>query len=100
MHYRGLRGCRVSFLIAPKGDDSKGRDRDDLIQTALLQGEVVSDFWEGTRFKFALLATGMDDKRFNSISSYLRLKGERNLPATKEEQYVMQQVYEASKACA
>lgn len=94
MHYRGLRGCRVSFLLAPRGIDS-----DSIKEAALLQGKVVSDFWSGSRFKFGLLATGMDENRFNSISSYLKLNGERNLPVTKEDQHAMRQVYEISKSC-
>ncbi|WP_419903248.1 hypothetical protein [Kiloniella sp.] len=95
MHYRGLQGCRVSFLLAPKGMGNEG-----IKEAALLQGKVVSDFWDGSRFSFGLLATGMDEKRFHSISSYLKLNGERNLPVTKEDQHVMRQVYEVSKSCA
>ncbi|MFD2204717.1 anti-sigma factor family protein [Kiloniella antarctica] len=100
MHYRGLRGCRVSFLLAPKDQDTDSFDTGISKEMLLLGRGVASNFWESSRFKFGLLASGMDEKRFKSISSYLKLKGELNLPATKEEQYVMDQAYEASEVCA
>ncbi len=94
MHYRGLRGCRVSFLLVPmKGEQESSSE------TRVAQEKVISDFWVGKRFRFGLMATGMDESRFKSISSFLKQQGEKNLPTTVEEQHAMREVYETSNSC-
>ncbi|WP_421783280.1 hypothetical protein [Kiloniella litopenaei] len=102
MHYRGLRGCRVSLLVTPLRDNLKLQRDETEEQSPDRTGtkKLVSDFWNGERFRFALLATGMERKRFDSIATYLKLEGERNLPSPNDEaQYAMQQVYAQSTPC-
>ncbi|WP_417431152.1 hypothetical protein [Kiloniella sp.] len=101
MHYRGLRGCRVSLLVTPlQGDPKKDSGENQVPFADFSQTKnLISDFWTGERFRFALLATGMEPKRFDSIATYLKLQGERNLPSSDEAQYAMQQVYDQSRPC-
>ncbi|WP_120498441.1 hypothetical protein [Kiloniella sp. EL199] len=102
MHYRGLRGCRISLLVTPLLNDQKRVDSEieERSSDRLGPEKLISDFWNGERFRFALLATGMERKRFDSIATYLKLEGERNLPSSNDEaQYAMQQVYAQSTPC-
>ncbi|KLN62605.1 hypothetical protein WH96_03835 [Kiloniella spongiae] len=103
MHYRGLRGCRVSLLATPlqNGQKLHNSEIEEGFSDRVGAKNLVSDFWNGERFRFALLATGMEQKRFDSIATYLKLEGERNLPSSNDEvQYAMQQVYAQSTPCA
>ncbi|WP_085906507.1 anti-sigma factor family protein [Kiloniella majae] len=102
MHYRGLRGCRVSLLVTALQDDQKRKNSGlpGLPSNFSETKNLVTDFWKGKRFRFALLATGMEQERFDSIATYLKLQGERNLPSSDDEQYAMQQVYAQSTPCA
>ena len=101
MHYRGLRGCRVSLLVTPVQNDPKKDSGENQVPFADFSQtkNLISDFWTGERFRFALLATGMEQKRFDSIAAYLKFQGERNLPSSDEAQYAMQQVYDQSRPC-
>ncbi|WP_417452462.1 hypothetical protein [Kiloniella sp.] len=101
MHYRGLRGCRVSLLVTPVQNDPKKDSGEDQVPFSNLSQtkNLISDFWTGERFRFALLATGMERKRFDSIVTYLKFQGERNLPSSDEAQYAMEQAYAQSNPC-
>ncbi|WP_299373820.1 hypothetical protein [uncultured Kiloniella sp.] len=101
MHYRGLRGCRVSLLVTPVQNDPKKDSGENHVPFSDLSQakNLISDFWTGERFRFALLATGMEQKRFDSIATYLKLQGERNLPSSDEAQYAMVQAYAQSNPC-
>lgn len=63
VHYRGLQGCRLTIVAIEAGGD---------IDPSLLVGDAGSMIrtWLHDGFAFAVIADGMDPKRFRSVADY------------------------------
>lgn len=93
MHYRGQRGCRVTLVATGRA----GSNQTEVSQDA---GDVQKRTWQNKEFDFALLATGMDEKRFQSIADYaMENTGTGDKPDLKDLRIAMQESFENARPC-
>jgi anti-sigma factor RsiW len=94
MHYRGLRGCRLTIAaIVPaveSADGSRWSPGEDQLFTGWRIGELG----------FAVIAEGMDAGRFHAIADYAKAAIEESLTPDDPLRTAMTQAYRAAKPCA
>ncbi len=92
MHYRGLRGCRLTLWYGTTGAAPAAWPKPD--------ADTAFRHWSAGDEHFALIANGMDRQRFAAIADYVevltRLDAERRSPA----RTAMAEAYERSERCA
>ena len=92
MHYRGLRGCRLTLWYATAGNEP--------VAWPTPGAETAFRHWSAGKGHFALIANGMDRQRFAAIADYVevltRLNADRDTPA----RTAMAKAYERSERCA
>lgn len=66
MHYRGLRGCRLTFVAI------EARDGDDMLLKSDDTGSLIRN-WTHAGFEFVVIADGMDSDRFASVAAYTEI---------------------------
>lgn len=94
MHYRGLRGCRLT--IAAMGPIA---GTDDAAGGAPAQGSLFAGWRVGT-LGFAVIAEGMDADRFRAITDYARAAIDAELEADDPLRTAMTETYRAANPCA
>lgn len=95
LHYRGLRGCRLTFVAVTGDAEIEGK-----LSAAIGGAPIVVDRWSGPSFGYLLFASGMDRMRFAAIGAYLR---QHMVPVNEPEEELrmaLRESYEASAPCA
>ncbi|MCG8493340.1 MAG: hypothetical protein MI743_17090 [Sneathiellales bacterium] len=93
MHYRGQRGCRVTLVAT-------GRTGSEPKNISPVATHIQKRIWQNEEFDFALLATGMDEKRFHSIADYaMENTGTSDNPDLKDLRVAMQESFENARPC-
>lgn len=93
MHYRGQRGCRVTLVATGRSGSGQAPPSQNL-------EEVQSRTWQNEEFTFALLATGMDEQRFQSIADYaMENTGTGDNSDLKDLRIAMQESFEKARPC-
>lgn len=88
MHYRGLRGCRLTIWTGPSN-------------VAMTIGQSATQrLWTAGNRQFGMIATGMDEKRFQSIAEYVETLTKVSAPAAQKQHLAMSDVYKRSQNCA
>jgi anti-sigma factor RsiW len=90
IHYRGMRGCRVTLVaMLDQGGPTEPPSVDDLVRT-----------WSFGGFNFAVIAKGMDEQRFASIADYLEAAIEDGVRSHDDLRMAMKDRYDAAAPCA
>lgn len=85
MHYRGRRGCRLTFIAV------NGFYKDTSILVPKHRN-LLKEQWVNNGTQFYLFASGMDEKRFAAIASYARRQQE-------ELRIAMRKTYQTARPC-
>ncbi len=90
MHYRGMRGCRLTVVALPEHPDGEQPDE--------LGGLIHA--WSYSGYNFAVIAVGMDAQRFASVASYAEAAVIDAVRRHRELQIAMTESYNAARPCA
>ena len=87
MHYRGLRGCRLTLWSGPA------------TKTTVLQSSLDMRHWNVGDRLFGLIATGMDPGRFASIADHVETVTRQSDHGSDNTRLAMDKAYRTSRSC-
>ncbi len=90
MHYRGMRGCRLTVVATPI-TSSLG---------APLAADGLLHTWTYGGFNFAVVAKGMDEQRFATVAPYVEAAIVDGMRQHDELMIAMTEGYDAARPCA
>jgi anti-sigma factor RsiW len=93
MHYRGLRGCRLTLVAIEESDD------DDKIPQNNDTGSLIRN-WTHAGFEFLIIADGMDPDRFASVAAYTEIATIGTVRANDRMQTAMAETQREARPCA
>ncbi len=88
MHYRGLSGCRLTIWTGPTSVN------------LVMKQTATQRFWKAGERQYGIIATGMDEKRFESIAAYVQILTRISVPAAQRQRVAMVDAYKNSLSCA
>jgi hypothetical protein len=88
MHYRGLSGCRLTIWTGLSIIDLH------------IEQSATQRSWTAGNQQFAMIATGMDEMRFQSIAEYVQTLTRLSVPGAQQQRVAMADVYKISRSCA
>jgi anti-sigma factor RsiW len=90
MHYRGMRGCRLTIVATYNGDPAKGA----------VSGKGMIRAWSHGGVDFAVIANGMDEGRFASIADFAQAAIGEEIRRQRDLRTAMMERYRAARPCA
>jgi len=96
LHYRGLRGCRLTLVGMEKGD----APITDSPYPIKIDDGLITSRWETKTTTFTLLATRMDVERFKAIANYIRQATQQPKNGQDKLRVAMNETYKNALPCA
>jgi len=87
LHYRGLRGCRLTIWLAMGGQEISSEGIENLRQ------------WLVGKTRFGIIATGMDKSRFASIAKHVETVTRKSAIEADDTRVAMGDAYKRSVSC-
>ena len=96
-HYRGMRGCRLTFVSVGSDKDLESSPHVTFKQSA----EFLKGRWQSAHSDMTLIARGMDENRFASIARFMKYQIESQDKKKQEElRIAMETTYRKAHPCA
>ena len=90
MHYRGVNGCKLTFRV-------RSKDEIQHLESKVAGTQQYQWFVQGQAYQ--VIATGMDQQRFDAIASYIQQLSE-NAQELNKYQMAMQSSYQTARPCS